>query len=136
MQVYKKLMRALGDFSDKYPSTGMDKYFSKGLEVGLKIMPKDKRALQIIDYVLSNDTAPAAVQKFLNLRFIGLPVDIRPIYKADKGRKLVAFWCADGNVMSKVVDLVGLKSQAKGYWCDEAGKKVSLVDISKNGGSQ
>jgi len=134
LNTYKKLLRTLGEYTDKFPSTGVDKYFKQALENGKKIMPKNKRALEIIDSVLrGSNSAPGAVQQLLNLRFADLPIEVRPIYK-EGNKKIVAFWDRGGAVQDKVLGLIAWDGKVTGAWSDADGKKVTLLqdmDIEK-----
>jgi len=137
LNTYKKLLRTLGEYTDKFPSTGVDKYFKQALENGKKIMPKNKRALEIIDSVLrGSDSAPGAVQQFLNIRFADLPIEVRPLYK-EGNRKVVAFWDKGGAVQDKVLGLIAWDGKSAGFWSDADGKKVTLLqdmDTENTGG--
>ena len=129
--VYKQLLKVLGDYIEKNPVTGVNKLFDLVIEQGKKILPKDKIALAVLSYVLS-DTAPIAVQKLLNTRLGDLPkIEFRPVIKVGKKHE-VAFWCQDGQVHDKVKDLINFDGSSKaGYWSDIEGNKVTLLDLSK-----
>lgn len=131
VEVYKKLLRTLGDYTIKNPVTGINKLFDIAIEQGKKVLPKDKHALAILDYVLSN-SVPAAVQKLLNMRFGDLPkAEFRPLIKVGKKHE-VAFWGRNNQVYDKVKDLVDFEASGKsGQWSDINGEKVTLLDLSK-----
>lgn len=126
--LFKKVLRIFGDYSDKFPATGVRKMFNAALDSGIKIMPKDKKALDILAYIVDDkESVPAKVQKLLNIRFSDLCQNHRPIYK-DGNAKQVAFWHSDGHIYDKVVSLLGFNGK-DGYWSDADGKKVTLIDI-------
>jgi len=131
VQIYKKLLRVLGDYSRKAPATGVDKLFDTVVDLGKKILPKNKTALTILDCVLSNPV-PVAVQRLLNMRFSDLPkTENRPIYKKGN-RYLVAWWSVDGQISDKVQSLIDFKGTGKtGRWTDLEGDDVTLIDLSK-----
>jgi len=133
VKVYKKLLVVLGDYSRKVPATGVDRLFNLAVENGKKILPKDKKALAILDYVLNNP-APVAVQKLLNMRFSDLPkIEYRPVYK-EGNKHLVAWWSVDGQVSDKVQSLLDFEGKGKsGRWTDLKGNSVSLIDFGKKG---
>jgi len=125
--LYKKLLNHFDSFIDAQPGTGMSKVYRQLLDAGLKCMPKDKHALKVLDYVVT-DNVPKSIQDLLNLTFSDLPIGIRPTYQSANSR-LVAFWCKGDRIYSKVKDLLNLeKDEAKGSWCDEKGNKVTIVD--------
>jgi hypothetical protein len=126
--LYKKLLRVLGGYSDKFPATGVSKLFKDVLDKGMKVIPKDKRAQRVLAKILnSEDSVPAKVQQLLNIRFADLPMDCRPIYKDGKSKQ-VAFWQVDGKVNDKVLSLLSVDSKS-GHWSDVNGSRVSLIDI-------
>ena len=91
LTVYKNLVTRLADYSQEYPATGVDKLFDQAVEGGLKIIPKDKKALEILGFVITNlSNPPKVVQDLLNLRFSDLPILLKPLYKGKNGRKEVA----------------------------------------------
>lgn len=131
VMIYKELMRVLGSYTSSFPATGIDGLFDMVIEQGKKILPKDKQALAIIDYVLSDGSDAGIVQKLLNVRFSSLPASCRPITK--KGNKHeVAFWERDGKVSDQVKHLIDFEATGKnGRWVDVNGDSVTLIDIGK-----
>jgi len=131
VKVYKRLLRVLGDYSTQAPATGIDKLFDVAVEYGKKIMPKDKKALAVLEYVLNNST-PIAIQKLLNMRFSDLPkVEFRPIFRAGNKHQ-VAWWSINNQVSDKIQSLVDFKATGKvGQWTDIDGNNVILIDLSK-----
>jgi len=128
--VYKRLIRAFGDYTKSYPFTGVDVLFKKAVDKGKSVLPKDKRALDILDHLLSASTSSSAVQKVLNTRFSYLPIDVRPLIKVDI-RNEVAFWqTADDRVSDRVNDLINLEGKKGGGWVNVKGEKVSLIDMN------
>ena len=125
--LYKCLLDKFEEFTDQYPNTGITSIFKKILNAGIGILPKDKLAQKILEYVLSAN-ASKAIQDILNLRFSDLPVTVRPVYK-DRNKIVVAFWSKSGKVYDKVFYLLNIdKSKGKGEWTDAEGKKVKLID--------
>jgi len=131
LNVYKKMLEIFSDFTDRYPGTGMSRVYKSLLDTGLKCIPKDKRAVEMLSYVLSDNT-PKSIQELINTGFADLPITIRPLYKAGQ-QKLVGFWSKDGKVLGKTFDLLSLGDEGKGFWCDEKGEKIDLLDLSKEG---
>ena len=131
LSVYKKILNIFCDFTDKYPGTGMSRVYKNLLDAGLKCVPKDKRAVEMLNYVLS-DNVPKSVQELINTNFADLPITIRPLYKAGN-QKLVGFWSKDGKICGTTFDLLTLGEEGKGFWCDEKGEKIDLLDLSKEG---
>jgi len=131
LKLYKKLLAVLGEYSDKYPGTAVSKMFKDAVNRGLSVIPKDKRAQQIIwDIIMRNSLSiPEAVTQLLNMRFADLEIGLKPLYKNNRVKE-VAFWAKDGKVHDKVLSLLNFSGK-DGYWSDAEGKKVSLVDISQ-----
>jgi len=130
--IYKRLLRALGDYTTSYPATGIDQLFRKACDKGTKILPKDEQARTIIDTVLTSDCSSSGIiQKLLNLRFADLAVGLRP--QAKKGRrKEVAFWAKDDKVSDKIIDLIDFEGKAEGRWVDAEGNKVELLKMEED----
>ena len=131
VEIYKKLLRTLGDYSLRAPATGVDRLFDTVIEQGKKILPKDKNALAILDYIFTN-SVPTAVQKLLNLRFSDLPkVEFRPVIKVGKKHE-TAWWSRNTSISDKVKDLIDWKGSGKaGRWTDIDGETVTLLDLHK-----
>jgi hypothetical protein len=128
--IYKKLMVLLGDYTDKFPATGLNNTFKILLNVGMQIIPKDKKAQSILQYVLNHkESVPAVVQNLLNLRFADLPIEYSPIYKNENAGKTVAFWGRDGKVHDKVISLLNLNLEKNEFWSNEKGEKVELIKL-------
>jgi len=129
--LYKKLVAILGEYTTNIPCTGIDDLFDSAVKNGAKILPKDKRALDILDYILSCNSAARVIHKLLNLRFSDLPAELKPISK--KGRKhQVVHWTRGANVSDRVKDLIDWEgSSAVGKWTNVDGEGVALIDIAK-----
>jgi len=131
LDVYKRLLKVLGEYSDKFPGTGVGRMFDHALESGKKILPKDKLAVDILYFILKNNSVASAVHKILNLRFSNLPIEFRPLVKNGR-RKEVAHWARETLVSDKIKDLIDWKGTGKaGYWADVDGNKVKLHDLSQ-----
>ena len=130
VSLYQKLLQILGGYSIDIPATGVDNLFDTAAESGKKIMPKDKKAVAILTWLLSCGAPSQVVQKLLNLRFSDLPVEIRPITKA--GRKhQTALFGRGRKISDQIKDLIDFEgSGKKGQWVDIDGEKVELIDIS------
>jgi hypothetical protein len=129
LDVYKRILLVFGEYSDNFPSTEAEKYFRDFLKKGIKSMPKDKPALEILALICCDkeDSAPAKVQKIMSQRFSDLPIGVRPMYQ-DGRKSYVAFWSKDGKVYDRVVSLLNYGETKSGFWSDMSGKKVTLVD--------
>ena len=131
VSVYKKLLKVLGGYTSNFPATGVTGLIDVSIEQGKKILPSDKQALDILDFVLSDESEPAAVQKLLNLRFSDIPIEHRPISKKANKHE-VASWERNGIVSDRVKALVDFENIGKkGKWSDIDGELVTLIDISK-----
>jgi len=130
LNVYKKLLKIFGEYTDKFPATGVDRLLNKALSVGLKAIPKDKKALEILESVLYSDkSVPAKVQELLNARFSDLYVARRPRYKVGNAIEC-AFWNCDDKLYDKVISLIDLEGTAKTcFWSDASRKKVDILDL-------
>lgn len=129
VHLYQQLLKVLGDYTASVPATGVDNLFTVAASQGKKILPKDKKALEVLDYILSGGSTARIVHKLLNLRFSDLPVECRPITK--NGRKhLVAHFGRDGKISDRVKDVVDWENTGKaGRWVDIDGEKVDLIPI-------
>jgi len=136
LSVYKKLINVLGDYTDRYPGTGVERLFRNAIDLGMKVMPSDKNAIAVLDSVLSNGSGPQRVQNLLNMRFADLPLVIKPTYKLGN-RKEVAFWLSNEQIYDRVISLLNQsKSGGKGKWCDIDGKGVDIIDTNTNNGGK
>lgn len=97
------------------------------LELGLKCVPKDVKALAILDQVMNNEP-PVAINKLVNGSFSEFLEDVRPIYRTEQGLVSTAAWCVGDKPSNRVVSLISTTGEA-GYWCDSNGTKVSVIAI-------
>jgi hypothetical protein len=131
--LYQKLLQTLGDYASRVPSTGVDALFGAVTKQGKKILPKDKKALEILDYIFSSGSTARIIHKLLNFRFSDLPIVCRPLMK-DGRKQLVAHFGRDGKVTDRVKDLVDWENTGKpGVWTTIDGDKVSLIQILSKG---
>lgn len=131
VNIYQKLLKILGDYSSRVPSTGIDKLFGAAAKQGKKILPKDKKALEILDYILSSGSTARIIHKLLNLRFSDLPVECKPLMK-DGRKHRVAHWTRDTKITDRVKDLVDWENTGKvGAWTNIDGDKCALIQINQ-----
>jgi len=131
VSLYQKLLKTLGDYSASVPATGVDALFDVASEQGKKILPKDKKALEILDCILSSGTTARVVHKLLNLRFSDLPVECRPLMK-DGRRHRITHWSRGTKISDRVKDLIDCDNSGKdGRWSDIDGEATSLIPIRK-----
>jgi hypothetical protein len=130
LNLFKRILSAFSCFVERQPGTGMSRVYKSMLDSNVKMMPKDQRALDILDYICKNKSDSALVQDIMNTSFTDLPCTVRPVYK-NGSSKVVAFWCCDGKIFGKAADLLDLdgKSGSK-FWSDEKGNKVDLIDLT------
>ena len=130
LKIYKTLLDIFNDYTEKFPATGLDRFLNDLISFGVKAVPKDKKAQEILFYVVYGNIepgSPAIVQDLLNRRFSDLDPKNKPYYKSGR-KKEIAFWCKGGNIYDKVISLIDAKEDAsKGFWCDADGKKVTLI---------
>lgn len=123
---YKKLLEVLVDYDSKIPATGLGKFVTAVIDKGKKVLPKDKFALNIINWIVfSQSSTPSKIHSLLNLHFSNLPIDKRPLYK-DGRKTTVASWMADDTVSSQVKSLLNIDT-TKGQWVDINGNKVTII---------
>ena len=53
VNIYKTLLNLFADFCDRFPASSVDRLFDILVEAGTKILPADKRALDIISYAIA-----------------------------------------------------------------------------------
>ena len=129
LNVFKKLLRILAEYTKNVPDTGTGRLFDLAVKNGMKILPKDKTALAILDHVLDEDAIPESMQKLLNMRFDNLPVDCRPINKSGEKHE-TAVWTMNDFISDRVNDLINCENVGgTGNWCNKEGEKVSLIDM-------
>ena len=125
--LYKRLLDIFGGYTKSFPCTGIDGLFDALVDNGKKLLPKDKRAIAILEYLLCCYSAPDVVQKILNIRFADLPVQVKPVSK--KGNKHeVASWERNGKISDRVKDLINWGDKGQGKWCDVDGNSVTLIE--------
>ena len=131
VNIYQRLLRILGEYSSDVPCTGVDGLFDAVSKHGTKVLPKDKKALEILCFVLSSGATARVIHKLLNLRFSDLPAEYRPMMK--NGRKhLVANWTRNSKISDRIKDLVNWDGEGKaGGWADIDGEKVTLIPMLK-----
>lgn len=131
VSLYQRLLKTLGEYSAAVPATGVDVLFDVIAEHGKKVLPKDKKAIEILDHILSSGTTARVVHKLLNLRFSDLPVECRPIMK-DGRKHRVAHWSRDKKISDRVKDLIDFDVSGKaGRWTDIDGESVNLLPLKK-----
>jgi len=135
INIYKKLLNVFGDYCDRFPCSGVDRLFDILAKQGAKVLPSDPRALDILEYLVSQVIPSSAkVQNILNTRFRDLPAELRPINRAGH-RHDVAFWCVDNKIHDQIKYLLNFEGGGKGFWSSPECKKVSLLDTKeKNNG--
>lgn len=130
LDLYKRLVRILGNYSKSVPATGIDRVFDQVVAQGIRVLPKDKFALAILDRVLDEKDVPNTVQTLLNMRFSDLPVEVRPMSKTGR-RHEVAFWSRGDKKFDMVKELLDIEGVGKsGKWTDPNGESVQLIDLS------
>lgn len=129
LDIYKRLLRIIAEYVKNNPATGMDRLFDMACAGGIKIMPTDKLALEILDCVLNENSVSNSIQQLLNMRFSNCK--IRPLTK--EGRKhSVASWTRNDFTSDRIKDLINWEAKGSaGFWSDINGEKVTLVDMSK-----
>jgi len=149
LDVYKQIVLMYAEFVDAH-STAAATIYKQILEVGLKLIPKDDRAIDILVNILispreqgdihtyqqGNGGITDAIQPLENKFFADLPVTVRPVFKKEDGSTETAGWCKkvgdkkeDVKVFTKVWDLLNFNGETGGYWCDAAGNEVKLISV-------
>lgn len=125
LDTYKGLIRLLGGYIEAFPATGLEKLFRTLLDVGVKCIPKDKKALEILTIAMRTEP-PAAINKLVNGSFVDLLDVVVPMYKTEDGKAGVASWKSGDKVSNKIIDLIAQDGKT-GHWSDSVGTKVSLI---------
>lgn len=134
VDLYKKLLNIFGAYYDLYPATSVDGLFELMIKKGIKTLPSDKRALDILSFLIcpKGSTTASIVHSILNTRFGDLPAELKPVTKSGR-RDEVAFWNKDDKVLDKVKDLLNFGDEkSKGFWSCAKGEKVTLLDTTEN----
>jgi hypothetical protein len=130
LELYKRLLRILAEYIKAAPCTGVDRLFEQALEQGKKVLPKNKKALEILDLVLQEKSVADSVQKLLNMRFSNLSPSLQPLVKVGRKHE-VASWVRGSMISDRVKDLLDWEGKGAGGWGDVDGKSVTLIEISK-----
>lgn len=132
LTLYKKLISVLAEYTDRFPTTGVDKMLQNAMDNGISILPKNHLALEIVSSILmSGKSVASIVQDLLNVRFSDLDLRLRPIYKAENNKK-VAFWGRNGKISDKVLSLIDFGSEHNiDEFVDEKGIKVKVIEVIK-----
>lgn len=132
VQLYKRILHVFSDYCDKFPATGVGKLLRNLMEEGLKVLPKDPKAIEILTSILNAGMSnPAIVTKILNTRFVDLEVgEGRPVYQEGNSKK-VAFWSDGMKLYDKVIGMISIEGagSSKGSWTDAKGKKIKLLEL-------
>lgn len=131
VNIYKRLLRVLGDYKDTNAGTGVDELFNRAIDGGKKILPKDKHALEILNCILQGTSVPGIINKLLNCRFASLPICVKPMFKAGK-RTIVASWTRGMYTTDRVKELIDWENKGNGGWTDIDANKVTLLDLTKD----
>jgi hypothetical protein len=132
VSIYKRLLRVLGDYKEAHAGTDIDDYFDRLTSPkGIKMLPKDKHALVILDCVLKGPSVPGIIQKLFNCRFASLPICVKPMYKVGR-RTRVASWTRGMYVTDMVKELIDWEGKGRGSWTDIDSNKVTLLDLTKD----
>jgi hypothetical protein len=130
VSLYTRLLNVFAEYCKNVPATGIDRFFDMAVAAGKSILPSDKRALDIIEYVLKeSQSAPAVIQKLMNIRFSDLPIGYRPLIKNVKKHE-VAFWQKNDELSDKVFSLLNFDGYEKGKhgrWATADGKKATII---------
>ena len=129
LTIYKSIITNFHDYYTRFPMTVSDKYLELIVYNGLKIVPTDERAQDVLIYILSTyDKPEACVQHLLNDKFDSLPPEIRPVVEVEKGdgKFATAKWANDTGEHTSIWSMINLDGSKKAYWSlnDE---KVKLV---------
>ena len=128
LDVYKKLIWILAEYVKTTPATGTERLFDAAVEHGVKILPSNKTALNILDCVLNKNSVADSIQKLLNMRFSNCK--IKPVTK--EGKHEVAWWTRQDLTSDKVKDLINWEGTGSGgSWTDMNGEKVTLIDMEE-----
>jgi len=128
VNLYKKLLKILSNYIEANPMTGVDAMFDKAIILGKKIIPKDEKALCIIEYMLNGQSSADIVHKLFNYRLSDLPPEYKPTIKL-KQKHILANWCKDGRVYDNVRSLINFEGTADtGFWSTITGEKAVLIE--------
>lgn len=131
LSLYKRMVDMFARAYESY--SGFGGTYRKILDGGFRIIPKDKRAQEILNYVVGEGSGKN-IQSLMNMRFAELPVDIRPNFRNGKKYE-TAYWCIDDKLNTKIFDLLSFPEvKGKGKWADESCKGVSLLELQKKEG--
>ena len=95
LDLYKRLLTVFGDYVEVFAGTGYAGMLDKFIAGGVRVIPKDKKAREVLGSVLwTAKSIPAIVNDVVNMRLSDVVRDVRPRYR--EGHKIyIAMWSAD-----------------------------------------
>ena len=134
LQVYKKLIIVASAYIDQYHGSAFAPVFDSLLKKGIKCLPRDAKALDILEHILTKQTTTAAkINELLNLRFSDLPTSVRPVFSAKPGHQETAGWKRGDRVYDRLMALINVEENGEaGQWTDVSGDPVKLITVKEN----
>lgn len=126
MDLYKIWVRIFASYLDKAPAQGYDSMFNALTDRGVKVLPSDPLALDILRSIATPDNPATALHKLSTYRFKNLDKANQPIIKGTSGNS-VAFWKVGDVVSDKINSLMAWEKDQKGSWVDEAGETAKVI---------
>lgn len=123
LSIYRSLVYVFGQYDLRFPDV-VKPIWESLQKTGIDIIPDDIFVQRIFERILfeREGSISEIVQEILHRKLENLDIDIRPEYKDEYGKLNKAYWCSEGKIYDRVIDLL-----RPGYWSDKEGHKVELV---------
>lgn len=132
LEIYKSLVNLFTEYVSVFSTSRAEKVLDYLINSGLKVIPDDSLAQEILLYMLnSKNSVPIKVLELLNLKFSDLPLNLRPRYQEGFEVKN-AFWKVGNDISDSVFSLITIvdENSCQRFWCDSNGNKVELLNNS------
>lgn len=129
LKLFKKVVHVFGYYCDKLPGTAVEPLYNELLQRGLKCLPSDHVAINVLHYMLDRKLPDASkVGEIMNLRFLDLPADVRPVFLDKDKTETVASWKRGDKIYDRIMSLINLEDGSKGSWVSQSGEAVKLLN--------
>lgn len=129
LQIFGKLIAQLSQYCEKTPIGLANALLNTVLDKGIKCIPKDKTAQEILNYLLTKSTSIASrMHELLNARFDDLPSNVKPLF-VQESICSVAYWKIGEVINDKILSLILTDAKSQTQWTDSTGNKVEIINM-------
>ncbi len=132
LEVYKQILEILNSYTDIFDNTLIGYHLESIISKGIKVLPIDTRAIEILKQITKNREAIAVkVEMIINGTFDNVGITLRPRYLDNNQDIHVAKWCKDNEISNKIIDLLNFNDSEEGYWCNDKKEQVTLINTKE-----